>query len=530
MAGPRVVAAIDVGSNSVKLLVARLDPEDPDHYEEVLREKEMVRLAQETLTTGELSEEAMADGVDCIQRYALLARAAGAERVTAVATCAVREAKNGTEFLRRVRRETGVKVAVISGEEEARLTMRAVRLDLPASCDPLLVVDIGGGSTEVVVANGDDIALSESLELGAVRLTERFVTSDPLSRKDARRLARAIRSRLKPLRKPVRRSRFRTAAGTSGTILAVASIAAALRKKPRAGGGHLSVSRRDVERAVRLLVRTSLKQKLRIPGLDAERRDIITAGALLLEALMETFGIDGLLVSDRSLRDSLVLEAPAPARVGEERDARRASVERLARRAGVPTEHAARVRDLAGRLFDLTHPLHQLSPLEREWLEHAALLHDVGLAVSYQRHHHHSYYLIVHGGMKGFSRDEVEVIAQVARYHRKALPSAKHQPFRRLDPWKKPVVEKLAALLRLADGLDRTHRGAVTDVDVAVRRKKVVVTATASGPADLELWAAAEKARLFEEVFARKVVLRLRKAARRAAPRPQPVPRLALVS
>ncbi|HUM01633.1 MAG TPA: hypothetical protein VL084_05065, partial [Thermoanaerobaculia bacterium] len=179
----RTVATIDIGSNSIKLLVARLDPEDPDHYDEVLREKEMVRLAQETLTTGVLSEEAMEDGVDCVRRYAALARAAGASRITAVATCAVREAENGAEFIRRVRKETGVKPAVISGEEEARLTMRAVRLDLPASCDPLLVVDIGGGSTEVVVASGDEIALAESLDLGAVRLTERFVKSDPLSGK-----------------------------------------------------------------------------------------------------------------------------------------------------------------------------------------------------------------------------------------------------------------------------------------------------------------------------------------------------------
>jgi exopolyphosphatase/guanosine-5'-triphosphate,3'-diphosphate pyrophosphatase len=530
MNGPRVVATIDIGSNSIKLLVARLDPEDPDHYEEVLREKEMVRLAQETLTTGVLSDEAMADGIDCIQRYAALARAAGAERISAVATCAVREAKNGPEFVRQVRRETGVRVAVISGEEEGRLTMRAVRLDLPASCDPLLVVDIGGGSTEVVVAKGDEIELAESLDLGAVRLTERFVKSDPISARDERRLTRAIRSRLKKLRKAVRKTRFRTAVGTSGTILAVASIATALRRRPHAGSGHLAVSRRDVERAVRLLVRTNLKQKLRVPELDAQRRDIITAGGVLLLSIMEALNIGELLVSARSIRDSLVLESPSSARLGEERDARRSSVERLARRAGTPTAHAARVKDFAVRLFDLTHALHQLSPLEREWLEHAAYLHDVGLAVSYQRHHHHSYYLIVNGGMKGFTRDEIEVIAQVARYHRKALPSEKHQPFRRLDPWKKPVVEKLAALLRLADGLDRTHRGHVRDVDVEVRRKKIVVTAAAAGPAELELWATGEKAGLFEEVFGRRVDLKMRKATARKPAVPRPPAPLRLVS
>ncbi|MFI5180674.1 MAG: HD domain-containing protein [Thermoanaerobaculia bacterium] len=530
MSDPHVVATIDVGSNSIKLLVARLDPEDPDHYDEILREKEMIRLAQETLTTGLLSEEAMADGVDCVKRYAALARAAGASRISAVATCAVREAANGPEFLRRLRKETGIRTAVISGEEEARLTMRAVRLDLPASCDPLLVIDIGGGSTEVAVANGDGIALAESLDLGAVRLTEQFVRSEPLSGKDEMRLRRAIRSRLKKLGKRVRKTRFRTAVGTSGTILALAGIATALQRRVRGGAGHLSLARRDLARAVKLLRKTSLKEKARIPGLEPERRDIITAGGVLLLEILETLGIESLLVSERSLRDSLVLESPFAARPGDERDARRTSVERLARRSGSGDGHAARVRDLAVRLFDATHALHQLTPLEREWLEHAALLHDVGLSIAYQRHHHHSYYLIAHGGLKGFSRDEVEVIAQVARYHRKALPSERHQPFRRLDPWKKPVVEKLSALLRLADGLDRTHRGHVRDVGLRIRRKKVIVTATARGPADLEIWAAREKGDLFEKVFAKKVLIRLRRARSRTTAVKREAPPLRLVS
>src|SRR5664280_2342492 len=231
------IAAIDVGSNSIKLLVARRDPSDGGHWSEILREKEMVRLGQETLASGSLSEEAMADGIDCLVRYAALARAAGAGAITAVATCAVREAANGDEFVRRVRKETGLRLAVISGEEEARLITRAVRSELPPSCDPLLVLDIGGGSTEVVVAKGDRILLAESLDLGAVRLTDLFVSSAPLSAKDERRLRRAVRSRLERLRKPVRRAKVKTAVGTSGTILAVAAIAAELRGRTPAAFG-----------------------------------------------------------------------------------------------------------------------------------------------------------------------------------------------------------------------------------------------------------------------------------------------------
>jgi exopolyphosphatase/guanosine-5'-triphosphate,3'-diphosphate pyrophosphatase len=506
------IAAIDVGSNSIKLLVARRDASEPGHWSEVLREKEMVRLGQETLATGSLSEEAMADGIDCLVRYAALARAAGASAITAVATCAVREAANGDEFVKRVRKETGLRLAVISGEEEARLITRAVRSDLPPSCDPLLVLDIGGGSTEVVVAEGDRILLAESLDLGAVRLTDLFVSSDPLSTKDERRLRRAVRSRLARLRKPVRRARVKTAAGTSGTILAVAAIAAGLSGRSPAGTGHRALDRREVSRIASTLKKSTARQKLRIPGLEADRRDIVTAGAILLEELLLAFDVETLLVSERSLRDALVLEAPAPAPAARgrraERNIRRESVSRLGRRSGLSQVHAVRVRDLALSLFDQTHSLHQLTALEREWLEHAAVLHDIGLSVAYARHHHHSHYLILHGDLKGFTQAEVELIALVARYHRKAPPGDAHEPFQKLDPWKKPVVEKLAAFLRVADALDRTHRGLVKRIRVTPRGKKVHLVLSARAPLDLELWALRKKARLFEKTFGAKLVAR----------------------
>ena len=231
----------------------------------------------------------MADGIDCLVRYVALARAAGAGAITAVATCAVREAANGDEFVKRVRKETGLRLAVISGEEEARLITRAVRSELPPSCDPLLVLDIGGGSTEVIVAKGDRILLAESLDLGAVRLTDLFVSSDPLSAKDERRLRRAVRSRLERLRKPVRRAKVKTAVGTSGTILAVAAIAAELRGRSPVGAGHRALDRKDVTRIASLLAKSTARQKLRIPGLEADRRDIVTAGAILLEELLRAF-------------------------------------------------------------------------------------------------------------------------------------------------------------------------------------------------------------------------------------------------
>jgi exopolyphosphatase/guanosine-5'-triphosphate,3'-diphosphate pyrophosphatase len=531
MGQPRTVAAIDIGTNSIKLLVARVDPRDPEHYEEILREKEMVRLGQETLTAGRLSDEAIADGVDCLIRYAALARAAGAREITTVATCALREAENAAEFVEQVRKAAGLSVAVISGEEEARLVTRAVRRDLPLASDPLLVVDIGGGSTEIVVAKGKRILLARSLELGAVRLTDLFVKEDPLGVKARRRLVKEIRTRLSGVARPVRRRRFRTAVGTSGTIMSLAQVVDAQKRHGPAGTGHREVTRAEITAAARLMWETTLKQKLRVPGLDPERRDIITAGAILLEELMEAFGIESLLVSERSLRDGLLLEAApglksVPVEAGK-RNVRHHSVERLARRGFLQPDHARQTRELSLSLFDQTHVLHQLADREREWLEHASTLHDLGLAISYSRHHHHSYYLIVHGGLAGFTRDEVELIGLVARYHRKSAPKGSHQGFRRLDPWKKPVVVKLAALLRIADGLDRTHRGVVTSLRVEIRRKKVILTAQARGACDLELWAARKKAALFEKVFGRKLVLKSVRVMRPARARRTARPRVA---
>ncbi len=510
MAASKNIAAIDVGSNSIKLLVARRDAAEPGHWTEILREKEMVRLGQETLVSGSLSEEAMADGIDCLARYAALARAAGASAIIAVATCAVREAANGDDFVKRVRKETGLRLNVISGEEEARLITRAVRSELPPSCDPLLVLDIGGGSTEVVVAKGDRILLAESLDLGAVRLTDLYVSSEPLAAKDERRLRRAIRSRLARLRKPVRKAKIKTAAGTSGTILAVAAIAGELSGRSPAGTGHRALERKDVARIAGLLGKATARQKIRIPGLEADRRDIAVAGAILLEELLRAFDVETLLVSDRSLRDALVLETPAPATGGRsvERNIRRDSVARLARRSGLPGVHASRIKDLALSLFDQTHGLHQLTALEREWLEYAAALHDIGLSVAYARHHHHSHYLILHGDLKGFTRDEVELIALLARYHRKSVPGETHEAFRTLDPWKKPVVEKLAAILRAADALDRTHRGLVRKVRATLRGKRLHLALLARGPLDLELWALKKKGRFFERTFGVKLVVR----------------------
>lgn len=510
----RVLASIDVGSNSVKLLVARLGI---DRRLEVLaREKAMIRLGHETLQTGRLSEKAIAAGCECIGRFAALARAAGAERIVCAATCAVREARNGDELARRVKKGADVDLEVISGEEEARLITRAVRSDFTVEADPILVVDIGGGSTEIILSSGKQTTFAESVELGAVRLTDRFVTTDPVERRAVRALLDEVDARLARPAKALRSHGFGTAVGTSGTIAALAELSAALEGRPIAAIGHRALHRKSLWETVRTLVGTDERQKLRLPGLDPRRVDILTAGGLLLLRIMERLRIRRLLVCDRSLREGLILDGLDRTGVAAERlnlsggpaearDVRRESVRALARKTGLETAHANNVAALALELFDATHALHQLAGRERDWLEHAAFLHDVGATIGYARHHRHSEYLITHGGLAGFAAEEVAVIAQVARYHRKGRPKDSHEGFARLDPWLKPVVEKLAALLRIADGLDRSRRQLVRDVDVTLRRRKVVLSVIASGDPALEVWAAKEKAALFTRVFGRRV-------------------------
>ncbi len=510
-AAPQTLAAIDVGSNSIKLLVARVERDGALNV--FVREKAMVRLGHETLRTGRLPEAAIAAGAECIARFAGLARAAEAARILCVATCAVREASNAAELARRVKELADLDMEVISGEEEARLITRAVRSDFPGSADPLLVIDIGGGSTEVILSSGRKIPLAESLALGAVRLTERFVATDPLDEKSLDALKSEIDWRIGRLAREVRDVGFQTAVGTSGTIAALAAMAAAADGRPPVPGRHRTLTRKALKDVVKTLLATTAREKLKIPGLEAKRADIATAGGVLLERLMKRLGVEELVVSDLSLRDGLILDeversggaSHAAPRTETEHDVRQGSVLRLARRSLVDAGHSEAVRDLALRLFDETHALHQLASREREWLEHAALLHDAGLSIGYRGHHRHTAYLITHGDLKGFSGEEIEVIAQVARYHRKGRPKASHEAFGRLDPWLRPIVEKLTALLRVADGLDATHRQVVTDVRASVRRKSVVLTVHASASPELEIWSAKKKSALFSRVFDRRL-------------------------
>ena len=510
------LASIDIGSNTVKLLVARIGPEGT--LEPVSRDKELVRLGHETFTTGRLSPEAIEAGAAAVERLAGMARAAGAETIRAVATCAVREADNADAFVAAVRARCGVEVEVISGEEEARLITLAVRSEFPESCDPLFLVDIGGGSTELVVSDGQRVRFAESVELGAVRLSEKYARHDPPTRSDREAMKKEIARRVSAAARRVARTGFKTCVGTSGTVQSMSMVyEAAVRGRDIYPSGHRTLTRKGLKKVLALLRKTSLKEKLRIPGLDPKRRDIAYPGGAILSRILKITGAEEILTGERGLREGVLLDHlarrhPQGSLAPIARDVRESSVDRFVRRANVEVMHARHVAALADQVFESTHRLHQMTGKEREWLRVAALLHDAGASIAFSRHHRHTHYLIRHGDLTGYSAEEVATIAAIARYHRGARPKSKHPEWRELDPWRRQSVEKLAAILRVADGLDRGHRQAVASVVCRVRQKKVVfeVAARADGaapePIASEIDGARRKSKLFTRVFGRRAV------------------------
>jgi exopolyphosphatase/guanosine-5'-triphosphate,3'-diphosphate pyrophosphatase len=428
----------------------------------------------------------------------------------ACATSAVREADNGSELVDRIAAETGVTPRVISGRDEARLIFAAVRASVLLDPAPALCFDLGGGSLEIMVGDRAGLLWSTSLKLGVARLTAELVESDPLSEDDERRLRDRLTALLAPVADIVADLGPKMAVGTSGTFCDLARMVAAARNGgPPVSVNQLCISRPDFLAVHEQVLAGSADERLRMSGLDARRVDLIPAGSMVLATAMELFGFDELTVSEWALREGMVLDAighhdPADW-TGDPRALRRASVVSLARRCGWDEAHGTQVAQLAGDLFDRTLPLHRLSEIDRELLEYAALVHDIGEHVSTSSHHKHTAYLVEHGRLRGFDPEEVLALAALARYHRRSEPKPSHEPFASLSSERQERVTKLAALLRLADGLDRGHHGAVEGIDVEIGADSVRVDVHARGEVDLELWGARRKRALFERLFERRV-------------------------
>ena len=507
------IAAIDVGSNSIHMVVAQVEADG--RFRVLDRAKEMVQLGRRTLNKGRLSSQTIEAGVRTLAAFRTLAERQGVNRITAVATSAIREADNGGDFINKVESEVDLRVKVIPGREEARLIYLGVRHAIDLSGKPTLIVDIGGGSAEfILIERGEPVAL-ESHKLGVARLSERFLTSDPPLAEEIEALEAHLGDELDAMLAEFRKHRVRRVIGTSGTILTLIAIAGHQRgEPPDLHLNNFEVTAAEIAKVRRLLARSAREERLRVKGLDAKRADLIVAGAVLTDYVLTRVGAKQLVACTWSLREGVLLDFIARHRKGIEESERYnaprgRSVARLARHLGETGEHGPRIARLALRLFDQLEADLRVDHTARELLEYAALLHDVGHHIDHQNHHRHSYYLIIHGELLGFQREELEIIALTARYHRKAPPKAADPEFRALPQKARQTVRALAAILRLADAFDRSHYGVVRDVSVARRSDRVILQLATTGDAQLELWEARQRARLLEEVLGLDVEFRV---------------------
>jgi exopolyphosphatase/guanosine-5'-triphosphate,3'-diphosphate pyrophosphatase len=500
----RRIAAIDVGSNSIRQIIA--DVRSDGTIDVVDEMKAHPRLGRGLEATRALSTDSMDLAIDALTRMATLAKQFGAGRVEAVATSAVRDAENAELFLARVKQATGLKLRVLKGEDEARLTFRSALAHFDLGAGRSVVLDIGGGSLELALAAEGVVDRLASLPLGAIRLTERYLVdgNDKLGK-----LRKRVRREIKPIITS-RDWRGARVIGSGGTFTNLAGIYLTRQGIFSAKSVHGTVIPRvDVEHILDWLSEMTLEERRATPGVNPDRADIIVAGIAVVAEVLARVDARELVVSRYGIREGLLLEAarvtPVVADPGE---ARERSVRELAERCHFEKKHSQAVQALALKLFDSLADRLELNLDDRRILADAALLHDVGYHINYDRHHKHSYHLILHADLLGVTPEEQVLIANVARYHRGARPKKAHRNFSQLEKPLRRRIKKLAAILRLADGLDRGHVGSVGSIKVRWLDRALRVTpvpSRADAPLRLEIWGAHRKSALLARVIDRPV-------------------------
>ncbi|MBX9928563.1 MAG: Ppx/GppA family phosphatase [Gemmatimonadaceae bacterium] len=496
------IAAIDIGSNSIRQIVADVSPNGAIRVVDEM--KAAPRLGSGLSETGRLGEANVEAAIEALSRMATLAKQLDAKRIEAVATSAVRDAANGRLFLQRVRREAGLKVRTLVGEEEARLAFRSALAHFELGRGRAVVMDIGGGSLELAMSAEGLVERLISLPYGAIRLTERFLIGRPPV-KGVRKLRKHVRDTIRDAL-PVRDWRGAELIGSGGTFTNLAGIHLARTGMQGARSVHgTALTLAEVEHILEWLVALTPAERLAVPGLNHGRADIIIAGLAVAAEVMGRVEPVALQVSRYGIREGLLLEsARVMPQIADPGEARERSVREFAERCHYEAPHAAQVQRLSLQLFDALGSRLGLEPDDRPVLADAALLHDVGYHINYKQHHKHSFHLIQHAELLGMSPADQMVVAHVARYHRGSNPDRRrHEAFGALDRATRERITILSAILRVADGLDRGHVAAVDRVKVRWMPRAIRITPVPvkeSVPLRLELWGAARKAGLLAEV------------------------------
>lgn len=495
------LASIDVGTNSIHTIVVEVRSDGT--FETIDRIKEMVRLGADQSDTHGLTSRAFTEGVAALKRTKQLCDRHGVEKICAVATSAVRESPNGAEFVHEVGKQTGIRLDIITGPEEARLIHAAVSHAFDFGGRRALIVDIGGGSVEFVVGSQEDIHFVDSVKAGVLRLRDLVRMSDPPTPAELTRLRAAIEPLIaRPVRE-VMDAGFDFMIATSGTANAIQALASGDSRMTRNGDGSAPLSRDRISTIAEKLGKMRLEDRRALAGISPGRADTILPGAMLLTAVMEAVGAEELTCCPAALREGVLIDYLSRNRRkveahDEHPDPRRRTVLALAERCRWHERHSRQVASLAVQLFDQLKPVHGLDAGARELLEFGGFLHDIGYVVNADRHHKHSWYIVSNGALLGFQPEEVQIVAALCRYHRGRLPKRSDVELDGLPSRHRHTLDVLAGILRVADGLDRTHHSLVHRVLCDIREDTIDVLVSAHGDAELELYHARKKSDLMQ--------------------------------
>ncbi|AKB30683.1 Exopolyphosphatase [Methanosarcina siciliae T4/M] len=502
----RVVAFIDIGTNSVRLLLVRINPNGS--YQPLTKQKETVRLGEKEFIDRILQPKAMERATVVCKKFMELARAYKAEEIMAVATSATRDASNKVQFLEMIKREANLEVCTISGSEEARLIYLGVSSGLRLGYTKALFIDIGGGSTEVSIGDQNKFYFLHSLNLGAIRLTNMFLPDEtgPVSEEQYEQIKAYIRHKTVDIIKELSRYKASCAVGSSGTIENLAKIAFVYLHKPSPESFE-KLEYEDLKKIVRAMCALPLEERRKFPGINVQRADIILAGAAIIETFMEELELPEIAVSKRGLREGLLVDYISKSEFSymvTQMSVRKRSIMQLGLACNFDEEHAHIVTRLALELFDSIQALgvHEFEGSERELLEYGATLHDIGTFLSYDTHQAHAYHLIRESNLPGFQPEEIEIIANLAYFHRKNTPKKKHPNLEGLSKETVMSIRLLSALLRIAEGLDRSHTGIISHVRFYIASTdSLVLEMHARRECQLEIWEVEKQKKYFKKMF-----------------------------
>ena len=504
-------AAIDIGSNSIRMLAADATPEGG--FQPLVSSRRVVRLGENVFREGRLAAGAMDLACDVLAYMAGEYKRLDVLAVRAVGTSALRDATNRAEFLARASHILETPVEVISGLEEARLIQRGVHARWPQPKRRLLIVDIGGGSAELILSDNGRMAEAYSKPLGALRLTQMFLKSDPPDPRELARLEKYIQERITGAAD--RLGRIDRMVATSATAAAAVCAVNQVRRAKREMADRFLASAPQIHRLYTEVSRSDLQGRSKITGIGPKRAEIIVAGVAVLDQVMQRFTLPRLYYSMAGVRDGIIADLAHGGRAGrgiDHLDAdRRRVVRAVGRRYGIAPEHVRKVAQLATMLFDSLYPLHRLAPSFGQMLEAAAYLYNIGHFVNDSRHHKHSLYLVLNSDLPGFSERERAIIANLCRYHRKSMPQPTHADFQSMDTEARDAVVLLAPLLRIAVALDQSREQRVESVEAAIQDRSVELRLISARDTDIEQWHASQTAGVFHEVYGRQLALRAKR-------------------